>query len=143
MSASAYVAAILADSPAAFWELQDSSGLPQDSSGHGHHMTATTGPLAYRDPGPFGSDFAIRFGDLAAATQTAFDFTVNNMSLEAWVQIVAAGTTFKGPFGNNAPLKGWDVDISSTRHLLVVAQGVAVEAPSVAVLPEPITPSKP
>jgi len=143
VSASAYVTAVLADSPAAFWELQDASGDPADSSGHGHNMTAVTGPLAYLDPGPFGSDYSIRFGDLAAATQASFDFSVNNISMEAWIQIVAAGSNFKGPFGNNAPSKGWDVDLTSTRHVTVVCQGVAIEASSVAALPEPTSPAKP
>jgi hypothetical protein len=34
-----YVDEVLADSPRAFYRLNEASGLPQDSSGNGLHMT--------------------------------------------------------------------------------------------------------
>jgi hypothetical protein len=37
-----YEAAVMADSPRAYWKFQELSGLPQDSSGNGLHWTSWT-----------------------------------------------------------------------------------------------------
>jgi len=54
MSASAYATEVLADTPAAYYKLEESSGLPQDSSGNGNHITSSAGTLRRNTPGPFG-----------------------------------------------------------------------------------------
>lgn len=53
MSASSYSAAVLADSPAAYWKLNEQSGLPVDYSGNSKDITNSSGTPLYRSPGPF------------------------------------------------------------------------------------------
>ena len=62
----AYTAAVLAEpNLAAYYKLDEASGLPQDSGPSGWHMAAmqTTngGSITYGHPGPFAGSSSIRF----------------------------------------------------------------------------------
>lgn len=92
-----YIAAVLADSPAAFWELQDPSGNPQDSSGNGKHMDGTSivTSLSYRNPlGPMSSYVMILTrAALKRSADTVISAT-NNMTMEIWVATYSNDNTF-------------------------------------------------
>lgn len=144
MSASAYLTSVLGDSPTAIWECQDTSGNPQDSSGNVHHMTSTTGSVSYKEPGPFGTDFSIRFGTNGLTSQTFFDNTMNNMSCEVWVQVVSAPTGVNADLFSNAQdngsgggIRGWSFDVATDLKFQVVVQGIVVESKSSNALPSP------
>lgn len=51
-SLSAYNAAVLAESPVAYWTMQESGGNLADSSGNGHTAVLDSGTPTYRAPGP-------------------------------------------------------------------------------------------
>lgn len=82
---SALAAEILRDAPLAYWKLDESSGLAQDSSGNGYHMTTVSG-ITYQDQmlladsilyPRFGTTTArfSRAGTLGLATPVTGDFT--------------------------------------------------------------------
>lgn len=50
-----YLTTVAADSPAAFWPCQDTSGSLTDSTGNGHTATASGSGLSYsvQGPGPY------------------------------------------------------------------------------------------
>lgn len=94
-----YAAEVLADAPAAYYRMQESSGLPQDSSGNGRHMTASSGTAVYQQPGPIASDpsdFAIEFSAsqwFSSPDGAWFDFG-DTFSLEFWFKRAGdTGTT--------------------------------------------------
>lgn len=117
MSAAAYISAVMADSPRAFWKLQETSGLPQDSSGNGLHMTSTTGSPTYSQTGPMG-DLAIllnagpnRFSRSPTSTVT------DNFTCELWFKIAShtgAATIYRDD--NNGGV-GWGLQIDATAHI--------------------------
>jgi hypothetical protein len=53
-----YASEVLADSPAAYYRMDEASGLIQDSSGNANHATATAGAgsATYAEPGAIASD---------------------------------------------------------------------------------------
>lgn len=113
MSASALVAAVLADSPRAFWQLQDASGNPVDSSGNSLDMTSVTGAPNYRQTGPLG-DFAIRLQSTVKLNRTTQVSTVvDNFTMECWVKLVTS-TDGRTLFGNGfSATTGWGIQIDS------------------------------
>jgi len=54
-------AAVLADSPWAYWNCQDAGDFPVDSSGNGRDMESKSGTIDYEQTGPM-EDFAILLG---------------------------------------------------------------------------------
>lgn len=88
MGQTEYTAAVLADSPVAFYKLDEASGLPQDSSGNGRHMTTTTGSPQYQQTGPFSGSSAIYFNAAGAlenfSTGTPVSTATSNVSAECW-----------------------------------------------------------
>lgn len=131
MGAAAYVAAVLADTPVAFWECQDSSGLPVDSSGNGLNMTASGGTPVYQQQGPFTSDYAIRLAD-AYYTRPAVTTATDNFTMECWVSPLAEGTYGGGLIRNatSGGLDGWVTVTNTGGKFLCVAENVAVLATS-------------
>lgn len=102
MALADYVAAVLADSPRAYWKLDEASGLPQDSSGNGFHMTnsnSTSGAPTYHATGPMlGGDFAIAFlrSNLDGFSRsTSITSAVDNFTYELWMNW-NGGTTDEG-----------------------------------------------
>lgn len=143
MSAAAYIASILADTPAALWECQDAGGNPADSSGNGRNMTSTGGAIAYRDPGPFGTDFSIRLGAGGFALLPFFSNATNNMSCEVWSQVVSTPTGINAALFRNAQasgssgIAGWTLDVATDRRFQAVVQGIVVLPKSANALPAP------
>jgi hypothetical protein len=95
-SSSAYASAVLADSPLAYFHLDETTGTTlADSSGHGHDATSSTVLLG--QSGAFaGSGTAVHFDGNAliaipgtvSDAGTPFDFTgTSPFSFEAWVKI--------------------------------------------------------
>lgn len=95
MGAAAYATAVLADSPLAYWKLQEASGLPQDSSGNGLHATSTDGSPAYHQAGATAmGDFGIFYNGSAAGLvqrhrydTAAIDDCVGDIAFECWYKI--------------------------------------------------------
>src|SRR5687767_12728243 len=91
----AYADVVLADSPVGYWKLNEASGLPQDSSGNGLHVTVVTGTPIYGVSGPISGDTAMEFDGstegLSIPDNNLLDLG-NIVSLEAWVQRLSTNT---------------------------------------------------
>lgn len=88
-----YAEEVLADSPLAFYKLDEASGLPQDSSGNGNHMTDVVGTPEYQIAGPFSNSYGIKY--LTTTNEQHFqnaDITdaVDNITFEFWFYLLAA-----------------------------------------------------
>lgn len=89
MASAEYIAAVTADSPKAFWKMQDASGFPQDSSGNGFHMDTTVSSGTYQQGGPM-DDYSIEItrsegdGYVRNAGQP-FSSVTDNFTIEAWI----------------------------------------------------------
>jgi Concanavalin A-like lectin/glucanases superfamily len=93
---SQYVAAVLADSPIAYWRLGENSGTAAaDDSGNGHFGTYVGGPLLgvpgalVSDPdtaAEFGGGQGVNVDDGASAT-----YNTASLTLEVWVRTSATG----------------------------------------------------
>jgi hypothetical protein len=88
MAQAEYTTAVLADSPAAFWKLDEASGLPQDSSGNARHFTTTTGTPTYQQAGPFTGAYGILLQTTTneGFTRAVFDTATDNVTIEAWLR---------------------------------------------------------
>lgn len=98
----AYTDVVLNDAPASWWRLQDASGLPQDSSGNAHHMTAKTGASQTYQQTRLASGIAAYSIDAAADANV---FTASNpswsnptgtspFSVEGWIAVDTWTTGF-------------------------------------------------
>lgn len=105
MAQSNYNTEVLADNPVAFYKLDEASGLPQDSSGNGNHMTSSLGTIAYDQGSPFSGAKSIKYGD---NTNSSHHFrnvvltATDNFSIELWGYVFAASTSATGVL-NGAP----------------------------------------
>jgi hypothetical protein len=79
-----YASEVLADVPVAYWPMYDLSGLPQDQSGNGNHMTAVSGSPIYGLPGPI-SDTSIEYPSTAFHERTVVSTLTANLTVEMWV----------------------------------------------------------
>lgn len=130
MALAQYVAAVLASSPRAYWQMQEASGNPQDSSGNALHMTSISAGADYREPGPIGA-FAIRFTGGEGVSRATISTVVNNFTLEQWVQVqVVTGNDMGLCANGNLGANGWGVLIDTTRKFQYLAGGVALGANS-------------
>jgi len=128
---SLYSATILADSPQAYYRLNESSGtVATDSSGHGYNGTLS-GINAYSQAGAIvgDSDTAITF---AAAGGLTFPYNLNittqtAATFECWVNLSGYGSGYygQGPYGQGdmSPDSGWHhvaiaTDATSTIYYL-------------------------
>lgn len=88
--ADTYAALVLQDKPQAFWKMDDTTGLPQDSSGNGRHFGsfAVSPPAAanYRIQGPFDGMFGIKLDASSACVASVVSTATDNITWEAWVQ---------------------------------------------------------
>ena len=95
MSESAYVAAVLADSPAAYWKMNETSGLPLDSSGNGKDMTSSSGTIRSKSPGPFADT-----GSTGLDINTwCYRSIVNTTDVTWTVEAMVAVRSWSGAFG--------------------------------------------
>lgn len=125
-----YIAAVLADSPAAFWELQDAADFPQDSSGNGKHMDSKSvgTSLTYRSAafGP-ASAYCVALSKAALWRSTDTVITaVNNMTMEFWqgvsfTEVASQEVFFLGNVSgatdaNSLGSNGWGVATNNAGH---------------------------
>ena len=131
MTAAAYAAEVLADSPAAFWPCDDGTGLPQDDSGNGHHLILDGGSTAYvTDP-----DLGVVLNAGVGTWHSTWQLNQAAYTLEAWVRFKTAPTAEGTPIadwgGNSAT--GAMVMFTSARvpkayHVASAITGAAVTA---------------
>jgi Concanavalin A-like lectin/glucanases superfamily len=101
MALAAYVAAVLADAPIGYWKLDEASGLPQDSSGSGLHMTTIAGAVNYRQAGAMlGGDWSIVMGGGTTIHRNSIGSATDNVTLELWFQPQAVGNATQRVFYN-------------------------------------------
>lgn len=145
MAAADYVTEVLSDSPMAFYEMQEASGNPQDSSGNGWHITTSGGSPDYRQIGPMSGSYSIRLPFLAYFSRATFSTAVDNITVECWLQAVnvAAGVA-RGIWNNygvndarNAAINGWGFFIADNAKLQSLRQGIDYNAQSSAALSLP------
>lgn len=113
MAQSHYITAVMADSPRAYYKLDEASGLPQDSSGNGLHMENTVAAPTYRQGGPFPDALAMDFersdGDAFTRTTAPVSTATNNFAIEVWMKSEA----FPGDEGriitNGLDSNGWSL----------------------------------
>ena len=86
-----YSSEVLADSPAAYYRMNEASGLIQDSSGNGNHATASFGTPTYAQTGAIeadASDDAILFDGSTERFEIDDDATLDLgdvFTLECWI----------------------------------------------------------
>lgn len=89
-TSSAYAVAVLADSPVAYYRMQEPSGLIEDSSGNNRHATVKAGSPVYSQVSPItidSSDLAINFASAWFSTPDHAVLDVGDVfSVEAWVR---------------------------------------------------------
>ena len=135
MGAFLYSQAVLADSPRGFYKMDELSGLPQDSSGNGNHMTDNPGPggqdQTYRLTGPWSGSFGIRQGGGRYFSRNVISTQTNNFTLETWFRFEAAGGADIVICNGSRTSDGWCIDYdSATGHLRMLYGGVAFQANS-------------
>lgn len=86
---SAYSSVVLADSPKAYFRMQEASGLIQDSSGLGHHATSSVGTALYQRASPITtdpSDYSIAMIADSFSIPDHADLTFGDtLTVEAWI----------------------------------------------------------
>lgn len=124
MGASAYEAAVLADSPRVFYKLQDASGNPADSSGNGYNISSVTGTLDYHQTGPAADAYSIRFGAGEHADYTTGPVTTvtDNFTVECVVKAVTVSSSGRNLF-DNGDTTGWGIIIDTDRKFRSVING--------------------
>jgi hypothetical protein len=131
-----YASVVLADSPEAFWQMNESSGFPQDSSGNGNHMTSVSaGGAVYSEPGPFGGAPSIKLpGGVNFQKGSPVTTVVNNFSLEMFFLFSDAVDNdrilYNGDLDSDP---GWGIDYQlSGSKIRALYGGVAWETESTA-----------
>lgn len=127
-----YISEVLADSPKAFWEEQDASGNPVDSSGNGLDMTSISGSPSYRKIGPQGNDYGIETAGSQQFSRSTISTVVNNLTIEMWLYPEIITDIRQGVFLNgNSASNGYGVYVdTSTLKYHVLICGVAFGAAS-------------
>lgn len=97
-----YSLEVLADSPGAYWRMNEASGQPQDSSGNGNHTVGVSGTPIYSQPGLI-SDPSARSIRLEAASVEYFWAAdsatlsyADTFTLEAWVKRASLSAAEEG-----------------------------------------------
>jgi hypothetical protein len=143
VTTSDYAAAVLADTPKLYWQMQDCydpSGLwvCVDSSGNGLNSDANANAIRQRQPGPLFTStdrsFGSFYGDSAIASASFNSFltsSVNNFSIEAWIRpsfavgVISPISTIWYMGDNSFLSQGWSVELDpTTRKFRYVAAGV-------------------
>lgn len=115
----AYADEVLADSPVAYWRLGAGSTDVDDSSGNGHTLSKIGTPtevdgLLIGDANK-ARDFPGNSSHYyQAADHADFDFLgTSNFSIEAWVNLDVADTTFRRIVGHEDASNGWALGVRS------------------------------
>lgn len=132
----AYVAAVLADSPGAYWHMGESTGIMADSTGHGNGLSmAGSGPWVRGQPGlpPNYRDGCMQFGgqSMAGTGGTSPTTDLGDVwTIEAWI----ARTTFGNAGAEtilSKPNGGYNMRIAGAgNQLSMLCAGTAVLATS-------------
>lgn len=122
MGLAEYEAAVLASSPRAYWQMDEASGLAQDSSGNGLNMT-TTNAAAYQVAGPFAGFLGMTFNAGSVASRAAVSSAANNMTIEMFVCVRAIGASNAELFRQATAWSIWVQDASHARQPRVNAGG--------------------
>lgn len=135
MGAVLYAQAVLADSPRGFYKLDEFSGLPQDSSGNGNHMTSNPGPggtdQEYRLAGPWAGSYGIRQRGGRYFSRNVISTQTDNFSIEVWWAFEAAGGDDVVVCNGSRSADGWGIDYNSaTGNIRAIYGNVAFEGNS-------------
>ena len=86
-----YFTSTLSNGAIGFWRLGESSGLPQDSSGNGHHVTTVSGNPTYGHTGPLSNDSTtcMDFDHVGDALTVPYSAALNTaqLTIEAWIKV--------------------------------------------------------
>lgn len=123
-AASAYYATVIADSPAAYWRLDEASGNAIDSSGNGYTLTASSSGVSYQQSGIVSNDYCISLnGSTGRYTSSFSPAAIVNVSVENWVFLAVPqkGTFWHVGAGNGFSLGigASDFDTSGSQLILV------------------------
>lgn len=125
--AAAYIKAVMADTPKAFWPMQEESGLPSDISGNSLPFTSKKRQPVYRRPGPFGSDYSIHMAaNTGLIRSTPVSTATNNISHEFWIYIEElGGSSTNSVFLNGNGSTGFGADLLTSGKFQGFCEGVA------------------
>lgn len=115
----AYADEVAADSPVAYWRLGTGATDVNDSSGNGRNLTKVgtvteVAGLLVGDANTARSLPGNSSNYYEAADNAAFDFLNNAVfTIEAWVNITTADTTFRRILGHENATDGWNLGVRS------------------------------
>lgn len=130
MSASAFVAAINADGPKAFYQCQDASGTIVDSvSGGQQNLSNLFGTISYQQAGPL-NDFSIRFNTTGNAfSNNAPSIVTDNLTFGLWAK-PGGGSISNGRrvfVGSGSGVRGWEIHVDLDGRFRYSVDGGAVD----------------
>lgn len=112
---------IIARSPSIYLPFDDASGLPQDVSGNGRHITAVAGDETYQVSGPKVGSSAIRCISAGMLRNSAVFTNTINFWFEIWIKYLADPADNRSIFGTGS---GIDLINTSGDGFYIVRQGV-------------------
>lgn len=121
-----YSSEILADNPVVYYQMNEASGNPQDSSGNSRHITSTTGTPDYSLPGPLaiGSGIRLNGGEYFVRSSVVSTVT-NNFTIDGWFKIEAVTQQDEVLVHNgDSASNGWGMVVNNTGTLQFLAGGV-------------------
>lgn len=138
---SAYFAAVMADSPAGFWPLDDETPPFLDYSGNGLNLSILGSGAALQTQGKDGDIVAGDFlpyysllnfyanvnGPSEGIVLTPFPNLVNNFAIELWLLQVNQPATHAPIIANQSAGRGYQIELTGTpSKIAVTCQGIAV-----------------
>lgn len=100
-------------SPAAYWPMDDLSGLPIDVSGNSRDFTGVNGSPTYSEVGPFANP-SVGYPSAAYHERAVFNTQTNDMAVCFWVYRNGATTSGGDLFTHGHTSGGFAVEYSST-----------------------------
>lgn len=127
MGQAAYKAAVLASSPAAYYLLDENSGLPLDSSGNALPMTASSGTPVYRQVGPMtGGAYGVKM-DGSSFSRAQLTGNQDFITFEFWLKMPVLSDSNHSLVGNNnGGANGYEMITPTAGHYAFVLQGLAI-----------------
>lgn len=134
-----YAAAVLADAPAVYWQLQDCSGNPVDTSGAGLDCTANTlSANWYRQIGPLTNavlDKSIVMAGGGGCTGPLVSVVQNGFTIEFWIKVdEQPNPNQEMVYNGSGSFNGWGVMREPNGKFRYLAGGVAFGAFSTATI---------
>lgn len=121
----------MADSPAGYWRMDESSGFPQDSSGNANHVTESFGAsITYSQPGAIFSDplsTSIRSTDIhdwRVPDHATLDFG-STFTIEMWLRRARSGIQ---EWLINKGIGGYAIVIQATDEIVLTAFATSTDA---------------